>query len=78
MNDKIISFPLHRVRKTRDPVPVICDVAGKVFKDLIILGENHEGDVQMITTVSDPAEVLWYMEAARFGIMTGGVEDEQK
>jgi hypothetical protein len=30
----------------------------------------------MITTVADPAEVLWYMEAARFGIMTGGLEDE--
>ena len=76
MTDKIISFPVHRVKKTKEPVPMVCDVASQVFKEIIIMGENHEGQVQMITTVSDPAEVLWYMEAARFGIMTGGVEDE--
>lgn len=76
MTDKVISFPVHRVKKTQEPVPMVCEVASEAFKDIIIMGENHEGQVQMITTVSDPAEILWYMEAARFGIMTGGVEDE--
>ena len=50
--------------------------AGETFKHVVIMGENKEGQVQMITTIADPAEVLWYMEAARFGIMTGGLEDE--
>ena len=78
MSDKsnIISFPIHRVERTKEPVPTVCEIAGEVFKDLIIMGENHEGAIQMITTVSDPAEILWYMEAARFGIMAGSVEDE--
>ena len=76
MTDKVISFPVHLVKKTQDPVPMVCGVASEVFKEIIIMGENHDGAVQMITTVSDPAEVLWYMEAARFGIMTGGLEDE--
>ena len=62
--------------RTKDPVPMVCEVAGETFKDIIIMGENNEGVVQMITTVSDPAEILWYMEAARFGIMTGSIEDE--
>lgn len=72
----VLSFPLHRVTRTKDPVPMVCEVAGETFKDIIIMGENNEGVVQMITTVSDPAEILWYMEAARFGIMTGSIEDE--
>jgi len=77
MNDeKVVSFPIHRVTRTKEPVPMICEVAGQVFKDIIIMGENKDGAVQMITTVSDPAEILWYMEAARFGIMTGSLEDE--
>ena len=75
MSDNVIPFR-HKVKKTAEPVQAVCEVAGKIFKDIIIMGENHEGQVQMITTVSDPAEILWYMEAARFGIMTGGVEDE--
>ena len=72
----VLSFPLHRVTRTKDPVPMVCEVAAETFKDIIIMGENNEGVVQMITTVSDPAEILWYMEAARFGIMTGSIEDE--
>ena len=75
MSDNVIPFRL-KVKKTAEPVPAVCEVAGKIFKEIIIMGENHEGQVQMITTVSDPAEILWYMEAARFGIMTGGVDDE--
>ncbi len=74
MTDNVI--PFNKIKKTREPVPVICELAGAAFKSVIIMGENHEGDVQMVTTVSDPAEVLWYMEAARFGIMTGNMEDE--
>ncbi len=67
---------VHKVRIDKEPVPAVCELAGSVCKEVIIMGENQEGQVHMITTVSDPAEILWYMEAARFGIMTGGVEDE--
>jgi metallophosphoesterase superfamily enzyme len=74
MTDNVVQF--HKVKRTKDPVPVICELAGENFKNVIIMGENHDGDIQMVTTVSDPAEVLWYMEAARFGIMTGNMEDE--
>ena len=75
MSDNVIPFR-HKVKRTKEPVPAVCELAGSVFKEVIIMGENLEGQVQMITTVSDPAEILWYMEAARFGIMTGGVDDE--
>lgn len=76
MSDNVISFPIHRMERTKDPVPVVCEIAGEIFKDIVIMGENHDGSIQMITTVSDPAEILWYMEAARFGIMAGSIDDE--
>ncbi len=76
MSDNVISFPIHRIERTKKPVPAVCEIAGEIFKDLVIMGENHDGSIQMITTVSDPAEILWYMEAARFGIMAGSIDDE--
>jgi hypothetical protein len=75
-DNNVVSFPIHKITKTTDPVAFVCNAAGEAFKDVVIMGENKEGQVQMITTISDPAEILWYMEAARFGIMTGGIEDE--
>lgn len=65
----------HKLERTKDPVPRVCELASKNFENLIILGQNHEGNVQMITTVHDPAEVLWYFEAARFSMMLGEEDD---
>jgi len=31
----------------------------------------------MITTMKDPAEVLWHLESAKFGIMNGLEEEEE-
>ena len=73
----VISFPANRVEKTLEPVSKVCEMAADNFKDLIILGQNKEGAVQMVTTIHDPAEIFWYMEAARFGIMLGGEDDEE-
>jgi hypothetical protein len=43
----------------------------------LIVGTNVEdGYVQMITTMKDPAEVLWHLESAKFGIMNGLEEEE--
>jgi len=51
-------------------------MAADHFQDLIILGQNKEGSVQMVTTIHDPAEIFWYFEAARFGIMLGDTDSE--
>jgi hypothetical protein len=72
----VVSFPANKIEKTLDPVPKVCELAAENFKDLIILGQNKDGAVQMVTTIHDPAEIFWYMEAARFGIMLGGEDDE--
>ena len=79
MSDKPdnVVYLKNRVSRTTDPVPKVCEVASEIFEEIIILGQNKEGQVQMVTTVHDPAELLWYMEAARFGIMLGAAEEDE-
>ena len=76
MSDNVIKFP-YKMRRTAKPVATVCELAAEQFEDLVIMGQNKQGDVQMITTLKDPADILWYMEAARFGIMHGGVEEDE-
>ena len=75
MTNKVVPFNPHRLQRTKDPVAEVCNTAGEAFKRVLILGENQDGQVQMLTTVEDVSEVLWYMEAARFAIMTGAVDE---
>ena len=50
---------------------------GIEFEQIIILGTTKKDKmVQMITTMKDPAEVLWHLESAKFGIMHGLEEEE--
>ena len=75
MTDNILSFPIHKVQRSTAPVPTVCAQAADEFDDIIILGHKRDGGVAMITTMVDPAEILWFFEAARFGIMLGGEDD---
>ena len=40
----------------------VCEVAGQMLKDVVILGEAEDGTVKMMTTQPDPAELLFYLE----------------
>ena len=61
----------------KDPVPTVCEVAGQMLKDVVILGEAEDGTVKMMTTQPDPAEILFYLESAKFAIMSGGIDDDE-
>jgi hypothetical protein len=76
MSDNILKFP-YKVKRTVKPVPMVCELAAKQFDQILIVGTNAEdGFVQMITTMKDPAEVLWHLESAKFSIMNGLEEEE--
>ena len=76
MSDNILKF-LYKVRKTVKPVPLVRELAAKQFDQVLIVGTNAEdGSVQIITTMKDPAEVLWHLESADVGIMNGLEEEE--
>ena len=77
MSGNVIQFP-YKMRRTAKPVPTVCDLAAEQFEQIIVLGMS-KGDnmVQMITTMRDPADVLWHLESAKFGIMQGLEEEEE-
>jgi len=75
MTNKIVPFNPHRLQQTKDPVAKVCNTAGEMLRHVLILGESHDGRVQMLTTVEDVSAALWYMETARFAIVSGAVED---
>jgi len=76
MSDNVIQFP-YKMRRTDKPVPRVCELAAEQFEQIIVLGTSKEDKmVQMITTMRDPADVLWHLESAKFGIMNGLEEEE--
>jgi len=76
MSDNVVQFP-YKIRRTVKPVPRVCELAAEQFEQIVVLGTGKEDKmVQMITTMKDPAEVLWHLESARFAIMQGLEEEE--
>ena len=76
MSDNVINFP-YKMRRTVKPVPMVCEMAADQFEQIVVLGTSKDdGMVQMITTIKDPAEVLWHLESAKFSIMQGLEEEE--
>jgi hypothetical protein len=76
MSDNVIKFP-YKMRRTVKPVPMVCELAADQFEQIVVLGTSKDdGMVQMITTIKDPAEVLWHLESAKFSIMHGLEEEE--
>jgi len=77
MSDNVIKFP-YKMRRTVKPVPMVCEMAADQFEQIVVLGTSKDdGMVQMITTIKDPAEVLWHLESAKFSIMQGLEEEEE-
>jgi uncharacterized protein with NRDE domain len=66
--DNVIKFP-GKLKRTNISLERVCDLAKKRLEQAVIMGINKEGKVQMITTFEDPAEVLWYLESAKQGLM---------
>jgi len=73
MNDNIINF--ESIRKSKDPVKKVCDMASKEFKELIIIGEDNEGELKMITTLENYADITYIMEVIKLGLITKGAEE---
>ena len=73
MNDNIINF--ESVRKAKNPEKKVCDIASKEFKELIIIGEDNEGELKMITTLENYADITYIMEVIKLGLITKGAEE---
>ena len=70
MSDNIINFDA--IRKSKDPVKKVCDIASKEFKELIIIGEDKEGELKMITTLENYADINYIIDIVKIGLITKG------
>ena len=77
MNDNIINF--EKILKSKDPVKKVCDIASKEFNDLMIIGEDKNGELRMVTTMDNYADMTFMLEIIKLGILTkGGEQNEEK
>ena len=74
--DSNVIYLSKRLEFTTESVPLVCQLAGETLKDVVILGEDYSGSIKMITTQSDVADILFYLESAKFAMMQGGLDDE--
>jgi len=76
MSDNIINF--EKILKTKDPVKKVCDVASKEFRDVLLIGEDKNGELRMITTLENYADMMYMMEIIKMGIITKGAEGHEE
>ena len=76
MSDDNVVYLHSKLVFKADPVPTVCELAGQMLKDVVIMGEAEDGTIKMMTTQPDPAEILFYLESAKFAIMAGGGLDD--
>ena len=76
MSDNVLKFP-YKLKKTQLPLERVCDMAKVKLDKAVIAGVTDQGQVQLMTTFQDPAEVLYYLEMAKTGLMQGMVLMEE-
>ena len=76
MSDNIINF--EQILKTKDPVKKVCDIASKEFREVMLIGEDKNGELRMITTLDHYADMLYMMEIIKMGIITKGAEGHEE
>lgn len=76
MTDNVVYLE-NKLNFTQDPVPTVCEMAGKMLKDVVILGEAEDGTIKMMTTQPDPAEIIYYLENAKFALLAGGMDADE-
>ena len=74
-NDDNVVYLGNKLQFTADPVPQVCELAGQTLKDVVILGEAEDGTIKMMTTQPDAAEIIFYLESAKFRLLAGGMDD---
>lgn len=76
MSNNIIDFDL--IRKAKNPVKKVCDIASKEFREVMLIGEDKNGELRMITTLDHYADMLYMMEIIKMGIITKGAEGHEE
>ena len=72
-NDNVVKFP-KKMEVSFVSVPDLCDVAGKILEDVVILGAASDGSIKMLTSIEDISDILFYLETAKFALMSDEIQ----
>ena len=75
MSDNVV-YLKHIFSKSRNSVEDLCDYASQELEEVLIIGRDQDGYIKMITNQPDAAELIFYMESAKFSLLAGGLVDE--
>jgi hypothetical protein len=50
-------------------------MASKEFAELIIIGEDKQGELKMITTLENYADINYIIDIVKLGLLTKGAEE---
>jgi hypothetical protein len=73
MTDNVVYLG-DRFSVTLEDTESVCEIAGKTLNDVVIIGEAEDGTIKMLTTQSDIGTILFYLEATKTAMMTGGLD----
>ena len=76
MSDNIINF--EKILKTKDPVKKVCDIASREFREVFLIGEDRNGELRLITTLDNYADMMYMMEIIKMGLITKGAEGNEE
>lgn len=76
-NDNVV-YLNERIKYMVDPVPMVCEVAGRMLSDVVIVGTGKDGSIKMMTSVEDIPDIVWYLETAKYSLMAGGLSEEEE
>lgn len=76
MSDDKIVYLKHRLKLTKKPVVSVCEIAGDLLEDVVIMGKARDGTIKMMTTQPDAAELLYYLETAKYALLSGEMDED--
>lgn len=76
MSDDKIVYLKHRLKLTKKPVVSVCEIAGDLLEDVVIMGKARDGTIKMMTTQPDSAELLYYLETAKYALLSGEMDED--
>lgn len=73
-DDKVVEFP-GVSRLDLDPDRVLRKAVGEM-RQVVICGEDKNGRLYFASSLADGADILWWMERAKFALMEFGAGDD--
>lgn len=77
MSDNVVYLKDKSIKFIPHSVPVLCEIAGELLSEILILGEAKDGSIKMMTTCESVPDIVFYLETAKLAALGYGLEEEE-